>query len=144
MPADENKATMREAIGHFNEGDLDAYLKIYDEESLALHGYPPQLPPDFEGVKQFYGMMFAAFPDAKVDLEGVVAEGDEVACRYTFRATHRGEFMGVPPSGNRVTMAGMTILRFANGKCVERWQNADMLGLMQQLGAIPAPEGAEA
>lgn len=144
MPADKNKAIMREAIERFNDGDLDTYLKIYDEENLVLHGYPPQIPPNFEGVKQFYGMMLAAFPDAQVAFEDMVAEGDEVACRYTFRATHQGEFIGIPPSSNRVTMAGMTILRFANGKCVERWQNADMLGLMGQLGAIPAPEGAEA
>lgn len=143
MPADENKAVMREAIQKFNAGDLAGYLEIYDE-SLVLHGYPPQLSPDFEGVKQFYDMLFVAFPDARVDFEDLVSEGDEVACRYTFRASHRGEFMGVPPSGNRVTMSGITILRFANGKCVERWQNADMLSLMQQIGAIPASEGAEA
>lgn len=144
MSAEENKAIMRRAIEKFNEGDLSSYLEIYDDESLVTHGYPPELPPNFEGVKQFYDLVFSAFPDTKVTFEELLAEGDEVACRYTFRATHRGDFLGIPPSGNRVEMNGMTILRFEDGKCVERWQNADMMGLMRQLGAIPAPETAEA
>lgn len=144
MSAEDNKAIMQRAIEKFNRGDLAEYLDIYDEESLVIHGYPPELPPNFEGVKQFYGMMLSAFPDTNVTFEEMVAEGEEVACRYTFRATHRGDFLGIPPSGNRVEMGGMTILRFEGGKCVERWQNADMMGLMQQIGAIPAPETAEA
>lgn len=74
----------------------------------------------------------------------MVAEGDEVACRYTFRATRRDDFMGIPATGNRVEMGGMTILRLAGGKRVERWRSAGMMGLMGQLGAIPAPQTEEA
>lgn len=70
----------------------------------------------------------------------MVAEGDGLAARYTVRATHRDEFMGVPVTGKRVTFEGITILRLEGGKCAKRWQSADMLGLMQQLGAVPVPE----
>ncbi len=69
----------------------------------------------------------------------MVTEGEKLACRFTFRGSHRGAFLGVPPTGKQVTMAGITVLHFVNGKCVERWNNADMLGLMQQLGVVPPP-----
>lgn len=143
MSAEENKAAMRTAIKEFNEGNLEGYLAYYDE-SVATHGYPPELPANLDGLKAFYAMMFSAFTDAEVAIDDILAEGDEVAARYTFHATHTGDFMGMPPTNKDVVMGGITILRFRDGKIVERWQNADLMGLMQQLGAIPAPEGAEA
>lgn len=73
-------------------------------------------------------------------LEEVLAEGDEVACRFTLRAAHEGEFNGIPPTGRRVELKGITILRFANGRCVERWSQADFMGMLQQLGVVPAPQ----
>ncbi|MGH3086986.1 MAG: ester cyclase [Rubrobacteraceae bacterium] len=143
MSANENKAVLRSAIKEFNEGNLEGYLAHYDE-SLVTHGYPPELPANLDGIKAFYAMMFSAFTDANVELHEVLSEGDEVAARYTFRAKHTGDFMGIPPTNKEVSMGGITILRLRDGKIVERWQNADLMGLMQQLGAIPAPEGAEA
>ena len=71
-------------------------------------------------------------------IDQVVVEGDTLACRYRLQATHQGEFMGVPATGNAVVVPGMTMLRFADGKCIERWNQADMLGWLQQLGAVPA------
>ncbi len=68
------------------------------------------------------------------------AEGDEVACRFTRRAAHGGEFNGIPATGRRVELKGITILRFANGRCVERWSQADFMGMLRQLGVVPAPE----
>ena len=59
--------------------------------------------------------------------------------RYTFRGTHTGNFMGIAPTGKQVTQTGITIIRFANGKAVEQWANSDDLGLLQQLGVVPAP-----
>lgn len=143
MSAEENKTISRRAVENINRGDLDAYLQLYDE-SVVLHGYPPQIPPNFEGATMFYGALLGGLPDAQVIIEDLLAEGDEVAVRFTLRGTHQGELMGVPATGKQLAMAGTAILRFANGKCVERWQNADDLGLMQQLGAIPAPEAAGA
>jgi predicted ester cyclase len=80
---------------------------------------------------------FTAFPEQHVTVEDLIAEGDKVVSRYTFRATHQGEFMGVPPTGKGMTVSGIMISRFAGGKWVEDWDSPDALSLMQQLGAIP-------
>lgn len=81
----------------------------------------------------------AAFPGYTLTAEDMVAEGDKVALRATFRGVHRGEFMGVPPTGKQVAIALMLIYRIADGKIVEHWMNADALSLMQQIGALPVP-----
>jgi predicted ester cyclase len=143
MSAEENKFLVYEAISKFNEGNLDGYLAHYDE-GLVTHGYPPELPANLDGIKAFYAMIMSAFSNARVELHEVLAERDEVACRYTFRAKHTGDFMGIPPTNKDVVMGGITILRLRDRRFIERWQNADLMGLMTQLGAIPAPEGAEA
>lgn len=79
------------------------------------------------------------FPDLEIALDALVAEGDLVAKRWTFHGTHTGEYMGLPASGRRVVMAGITIYRIQGGQVQETWWNYDALGMMQQLGAIPAP-----
>ena len=71
----------------------------------------------------------------------MVGEGDCVACHYTLRATHTGEFLGIPATGKDIEMTGQTILRFDGEQCVERWNTGDLLGLLQQLGAAPAGSG---
>ena len=69
-------------------------------------------------------------------IEDVLTEGDWLACRFVVRGTHRGELMGIRPTGKPVNLPGLTILRFRAGKCIERWSQADFLGLLQQLGAV--------
>jgi predicted ester cyclase len=69
----------------------------------------------------------------------MIAEGDKVVTRFTMRGTHQGEFMGIAPTGRRVEMTGIDIIRFSDGKMVEHWGNTDDLGMMQQLGVIPEP-----
>ena len=139
MPED-NKATLERAIENWNEGNLPGYLDLYDP-GVVLHGYQG-VEPGLEGVRRFYEAFWSAFPTSRITLEDVIPEGDEVACRFTLRATHGGEFNGIPATGREVTLPGITILRFAGGKCVERWSQADFLGLMQQLGVVPAPDKA--
>jgi steroid delta-isomerase-like uncharacterized protein len=85
-----------------------------------------------------------AFPDVHITIEDQVAEGDRVVTRWTARGTHTGAFQGIPPTGKRGSMTGIDINRFADGKVVECWTNADDLGLLQQLGVIPTPEIAGA
>jgi steroid delta-isomerase-like uncharacterized protein len=82
-------------------------------------------------------MYLGAFPDAEVTIEDQLAEGDKVVTRWTGRGTHQGELMGVPPSGNRVEVPGITISRIEGGKIVEEWENYDALGMMQAIGAVP-------
>ncbi|MBI2263922.1 MAG: ester cyclase [Armatimonadetes bacterium] len=133
--------SMKRAIEHFNSGNISAYLDIYDSK-CTIHGVPPGSSCDMEGARQFYDGLIAAFPGAHLTLEDVLVDGEKAACRYTFRGTHKGDFMGLSPTGKMVTMTGMTILHFSGAKCIERWNEADIMGLMQQLGAVPAASGA--
>lgn len=140
MPAEENKAIIRRALEYWNDPDnRERYFDLYDE-NVVTHGFPPGLPPGVAGLQQFYRGLWTAFPDARVVIKDLVCGGDKVALRGIFEGTHQGDFNGVTPTGKQVTMELITILHFANGKCVERWNQADMLGLMQQLGAIPGQE----
>lgn len=93
-----------------------------------------------EGYKRFFAGLHQAFPDMHFSIEDVLAEEDKVAMIWTAEGTHRGEFLGVPSTGKRVTTSGITMGRIANGKVIEGWTAADMLGLLQQLGAVPAPD----
>ena len=90
-----------------------------------------------EGVKQFAAMMRNAFSGFHYTVEDEIGEGDKVVHRWSVRATHEGEFQGLPPTGKQVTIEGISVYRVADGKLVEGGTNADMLGLMQQLGAVP-------
>ncbi len=96
---------------------------------------------DFVGADEFIQYIsgfHSAFPDIKFKVHSLLAEGDLVAARWTASGTHKGNFQGIPPSGEEHDTAGMTMFRFANGKIVEVWGHWDRFGLLQQLGAIPA------
>jgi predicted ester cyclase len=85
-----------------------------------------------------------AFLDVQMRVEDQVAEGDMVVTRWIASGTHQGEIMGIAPTGNRMTVAGTSIERIVEGKIEETWDNYDALGMMQQIGAIPSPEEAQA
>lgn len=126
---------VKQAIDAFNNpSDRTGYFGLYDD-NVVLHGFPPGLPPGLAGLKAFYGGLWQAFPDCHLELSNVVTQGDRVATMYNFKATHKGEFVGVPATNKRVDITGMTILRFSDTKVVERWNVADMLSLLQQIGA---------
>jgi predicted ester cyclase len=84
-------------------------------------------------------MFLTAFPDLHFTIEDQLAEGDEVATRLTAGGTHKGVFMGIPPMGKQVTVTGIAISHWVGGKSDEVWINLDRMGLLQQLGVIPAP-----
>lgn len=90
-----------------------------------------------EGVRDFTEMLLGAFPDQIYTVEDVVTEGDKVVLRWNVRATHRGPFQGLPPTGREVAISGIGIYRVEGDRIAEGWTAADMLGLMQQLGVIP-------
>ena len=81
--------------------------------------------------------MLAAFPDLHVDVKDLIAEGEKLVTRYSVHGTHKGELMGIPPTGKEVSITGVAIDRFENGLSVEHWEIIDQVGLMQQIGAIP-------
>lgn len=135
-------AILEEARQRLNEGDLDGYIETLYAPDCHFHFFPPELPQGWEGARLFYQAFRAAFPDIQLTLDDVIVEGERLACRFHLEMTHQGDFNGIPPTGRRVTMTGITVIHFANGQAVERWSEADFLGLLQQLGAIPAPTAA--
>ena len=102
------------------------------------HDPVPGQSPGGDGYAQMAAAFFGAFPDLRVQNHDVIVEGDKAVARWTANGTHRGELMGIPATGKRVSLKGLDILRVANGKIVERWGEFDALGMMQQLGAIPS------
>lgn len=144
MSTDENKATFRryvEEVG--NEGNLDLADEIFDRY-LAHQADGSTLERGPEDVKRFMGEFRDAFPDFHSTIEDQIAEGDTVVTRWRMRGTHRGEFRGIAPTGKEIEVTGIGIFRFSDeGRVVESWDSFDRLGMMRQLGAIPAPEHSE-
>lgn len=132
-----NSTRLARAIEAWNRGDLDGYLELYDPR-IRLHGYSPE-PMDKGSVKGFYQMIHAAFPGSTLTIDEEISDGDRMALRATQTGVHRGEFMGFPATGKPFTMSVHTVLHFRDGRVVERWSTADMLGLLVQIGAVPPP-----
>jgi predicted ester cyclase len=137
-------AAVEKARNSWNEGDLAGYLSLYDT-SIRLHGYSPE-PMGKAAVKAFYETITAALGEGKhgpprLVFHEILTDKNLYSCRFTMSGIHRGAFMGVPATGRSYVLGGITILRFAGERVVERWSSADMLGLMIQLGAIPPPAG---
>lgn len=118
----------------------------YIDEGVAddFVGHDPALPEPVqgpEGVRETAELFQAAFPDASVEIEQLVGEGDRLAIHRTLRGTHEGDFMGIEPTGAEVEVEGMAIYRLEDRQIVEEWQVIDMLGLLVQLGVVEPPTG---
>jgi steroid delta-isomerase-like uncharacterized protein len=138
-----NKAIARRLIEEaWNRGSLAAVEELVDAGYVGNFAIQPEPLRGPEAYKGFAAGLRAAFPDLEFTVEDLIAEGDKVVVRWTNRGTHRGALMGLPPTGRRVEGTGMWIHRIAGGKIVEEWGQSDVLGLLQQLGAIPGPGGA--
>jgi steroid delta-isomerase-like uncharacterized protein len=136
MSTEENKAVVRRLFEEYNKHNLDGVEELVAPD-YVWHGPAGFGDMDLAAMKQAMPAFFTAFPDLHWTVEDLIAEGDKVVSRYTCRATHQGELMGIPATGKVVTWTCILISRFAGGKCVEEWEEADMLGLFQQLGVIP-------
>ncbi len=139
MSAEENKAIVRRffEVGP-SRGDMSAANELLAPD-FALH-IPLPSAPGIQGINDVITACRAAFEHLNVTVEEMVAEGDRVAARFTARGIHRGQLMGLPPTGKPIIMTGIEIFRIENGRIAELWGEANMLGLMQQLGIAPAPE----
>ena len=143
MSTEENKALVNRFMDEvLNKKNLAVTDEITVEDFVELDPLPGQ-GPGREGLKQILAVLFTAFPDQLWTLEEQAAEGEKVWSRFTWRGTHRGEFMGIPPTGRAVTVKGMVIDRFVDGKWTESRILMDNLGMMQQLGVIPEPGQSE-
>jgi len=137
MSVEENKALAsrwgEEIWGKGNLAIVDEILA----SNFVFYYAPPGMAPDREGYKQVVTMFKTALPDIQFTPEDMIAEGDKVAVRWTGKGTQKGEFMGIGPTGKKVTVTGISIIRIVGGKIVEDWTEQDILGLLQQLGVAP-------
>ncbi len=137
VAAEENKALVRRLFEEvWNQWKLDVIDELFASD--FVHHEPTvgevRGPGDY---KKYISILLTAFPDVQLTIEDQIAQGDKVVTRWTLTGTHKGELMGVPPTGVQVTWTGISIDRFAGGKFVESWVIADDFSLFQQLGVIP-------
>ena len=138
MSIEDNKNIVRR---FFEEGPSKGDLSAANEllaPNFALHTPLPSAP-GIQGMNDVITACRAAFEHLNVTIDDMLADGDRVAARFTARGMHKGAFMGLPPTGKSITMTGIEIFRIENGKIAELWGESNLLGLMQQLGIIPAP-----
>jgi steroid delta-isomerase-like uncharacterized protein len=133
MSREQNLATQERLGEAVNSGNLEALTEVF-APNVVDHDPAPDQGPGPEGFQTFFKTLASAFPDAKIDLESMVANEDNIAIAYTLTGTHQGEFMGVAPTGKPITARGVQIARFEDGLIVERWGSTDELGILKQLG----------
>lgn len=139
----DNKATVRRFLNEYlNEHNVATVDELFAPDYVN-HLLPPGTPAGPAGEKQLFYMFYSAFPDFHITINDVIGESDMVAGRWTFYGTNTGEFQGMPATGRQASFEAMNMFRLADGKIVENWPSFDQLGLMQQLGAIPAPATAK-
>lgn len=138
--SEQNKALDRRWFEEvWNQGNVASYEELASRD-LVVHNPPPGITGDFEGIKQAMSIHRTGFPDLHFIIEGQFAEGDTVVSRWTLDwGTHKGKWVGIPPTGKQVTITGISIQRYVGGKLVEGWLEMDMLSMMQQIGVVPAP-----
>ncbi len=133
----DHAATMRRMYELISAGDIDGFGDLVAEDFVE-HEVTPGLEPTREGVKQFFHMYRAAFPDLGMEPQDILVSGDKVVARVRGTGTHQGEFMGMPATGKSVDVQLIDIIRFGDdGLAREHWDVFDALSMMQQLGAIP-------
>ena len=138
MPTKDNKAKDQRIIEEvFNKGDMSVIPDLV-APSCVVHMAGAEYKGQ-EGFREFATLWRTAFPDLRLTTEDRIAEGNRVVNRWTARGTHKGNLMGIPATGKKTTNTGIMFSRWARGKAVEAWGEANMLGLMQQLGVVPPP-----
>jgi steroid delta-isomerase-like uncharacterized protein len=140
MSTEENKALMRRFLEASVNPDEAAFKELMAPDFVA---HIPSGPANREAFVQHNYSYVAAFSDRQFEAEDLVAEGDKVVARATWRGTHTGAFMGLPPTGKRIVISAVITERFRDGKSVEHWSLFDSLGMMQQLGLVPPPQPAK-
>jgi steroid delta-isomerase-like uncharacterized protein len=139
MPTETNKATVRRMNDQlWNEGRVDLIGEFFTEDTVS-HAAGLPSSSGLEELKASVVMAQNAYADLRLSFGDLIADGDNVAYTWTLRGLHQGELYGIPPTGKKVTTSGVTINRLVNGRIVETWMFPDTMGLMQQLGVVPAP-----
>ena len=136
--SEENKAVMRRLYEGINNGNLGILDEVYASDA-TYHGTGQMANADMATYKEFVKTVVGAFPDSKMVIDDLLADGDKVIYRNTYSGTQKGEMMGIPATGKHLVVRTIGIARISGGKIVEEWENMDELGIMQQLGVIEAP-----
>lgn len=139
MTSEANKLTMQRFVEFINTANETLADELISTNAIFHVPGRPEPMRGPTGYLEIIAMMRGGFPDIQWTLEEMVAEADKVAARFIMRGTHQGMFFGVPPSGKRIAVQAMNIYRFSDGKFVEERGQPDMLGLLQQIGAVPSP-----
>jgi predicted ester cyclase len=128
------REVVRRLENTFNDPQIreSSYFDFYDD-SLMIHGFPPNLPTNKKGFKEFIYLLWNAFPDIRITFEDIIVEGNKVVCRYNLTGTHKGDFMDLRPTNKQFKVNGMTIFSFRATQCIERWNLVDMISLIEQL-----------
>lgn len=136
----QNKTIARQFVERLVAQNPETVVTLLADEWVD-HSRGPGLPSGVDGAKAFFAMIWSAFPDLQITIEDVIAEGDKVVMRLRAAGVNHGSLMGMPATGKSATWSVMDIHRIVDGKLVEHWCNSDDLGMMQQLGLIPPPQG---
>jgi steroid delta-isomerase-like uncharacterized protein len=136
---EQNKAIVRRFWEEIFNGRKFTLIDELFTTDWIYHGVAGQKVYGPEGLKQFLTAYHNAFPDIQVKVENLIAEGDKVVSHVTSRGTHKGELMGIAPTGKQITVPVICISRFVGDKIVEDWEIIDLFGMLQQLGVIPSP-----
>ena len=135
MPTTDNKAVYRQFIEEVaNRGNFAAADELLADDIVEYENLPDGLPPNGDGIRRLFQMLRTAFPDFNITIEDLLNDGDKVIARVTLRGTHRGEFLGLPPSGRSIAYEAIDISRIVDGRMVEHWGIPDYLTLFRQLG----------
>jgi steroid delta-isomerase-like uncharacterized protein len=140
---EQNKQVVRQFFEALDRQDTERMDQLVSGNDYSLHfsGMPPM---DWNvNKKEFLAPFAKAFPDLRRKIVDMVAEGDKVAVSFNVTGTYKGEFQGIPATGKQVSFTAMDILTIIDGKVTEEWATADMMGLMQQIGAIPARSASD-
>src|SRR5919106_1200135 len=137
MSAD-NKSIVRRLVEEPWTGNLDVIDELVAPDYIGQDPSSPEPIRGPDGVKEFTNTYLTGFPDGRITVDHQFADGDWVATRWTGRGRHTGELIGIPPTGKEATVTGLTLSRVQDGKVIEEWTVWDTLGMLQQLGVVPA------
>jgi steroid delta-isomerase-like uncharacterized protein len=135
----DNEAIVRRFVDEYQTGGDESVAEEILADDFVDHSPFGPFAPDREGVKQLFAALRVAFPDLRAEIQDQFSQDDKIVTRKTFHGTNDGEFMGMPPTGKQVSFNVIDILRLRDGRFTEHWNVVDAMGLMQQLGAVPAP-----
>ncbi len=141
MSSEVNTAALERMAEMVNTGKLDTLDEVVDQDAID-HDPAPGQAPGPEGFKDFFTALRTAFPDLQLAPVTVVADDEHVAMAYTISGTHEGEFQGIAPTGQRISARGVEIVKFRDGKLIERWGSSDEVGILTQLGMRMARPGS--